>query len=158
MRYDCRVLAAIVASTLITLTACDSTGPGEGPPVTSHLECGEPGATEECTLPLEAQSRFEVKLISTSCQASGNKIRLVAPTTSTLTTDACSETIGRVWNFLGPYAAGTQIDFQIESHLLATPPAFRAAGAYPQWTLTFEDGGDSDFNDIVLQVTAIPVP
>ena len=36
--------------------------------------------------------------------------------------------------------------------------AVRATGTYPVWTLTFEDGGDSDFNDIILRVTATPVP
>jgi hypothetical protein len=31
-----------------------------------------------------------------------------------------------------------------------------AAGTFPNWTLDFEDGGDTGFNDMVLQVTATP--
>jgi hypothetical protein len=29
-------------------------------------------------------------------------------------------------------------------------------GAYPVWTLTYEDGYDSDFNDMQLTLTALP--
>jgi hypothetical protein len=31
-------------------------------------------------------------------------------------------------------------------------------GAYPDWDINFEDGGDNDFNDVVLKVHAIAVP
>jgi hypothetical protein len=32
----------------------------------------------------------------------------------------------------------------------------QVAGEYPEWTLTYEDGADSDFNDMVLTLTALP--
>jgi hypothetical protein len=41
-------------------------------------------------------------------------------------------------------------------------PALRVTGAYPVWTLEFDDGEDAtppepDFNDLVLTITADPV-
>jgi hypothetical protein len=33
----------------------------------------------------------------------------------------------------------------------------RVTGDYQQgWTLTYEDGGDTDFNDLVMTLTALP--
>jgi len=40
--------------------------------------------------------------------------------------------------------------------LLANPPRLRVDGAYPVWTLTYEDGADNDFNDMNLTLTALP--
>ena len=99
-----------------------------------------------------------VTLVSVSCGARNNEIHVIAPETERLTSDACYEQVGKVWEFEGPYAAGTALNFRIDSFEQQNPPAFVSSGAYPEWTLTFEDGGDSDFNDIVLRVTAIPVP
>lgn len=157
MRYTSRVATAMMVAALIGLGACDENEPS-GPPIDSELECGDPGAPEACTLPLEAQASFQVVLTSTSCAAAGNTVTLTSPLEDELTDDACHETAGKTWNFAGPFAAGTVLNFTIQSFELAGPPSFRASGAYPNWTLTFEDGGDSDFNDIVLQVTATPVP
>ena len=42
------------------------------------------------------------------------------------------------------------------SDQFANPPGLRVTGAYPSWTVSFEDGYDTDFNDIVLTVTATP--
>jgi hypothetical protein len=29
-------------------------------------------------------------------------------------------------------------------------------GAYPEWTLSYEDGMDTDFNDLSITITAMP--
>lgn len=154
MRNVRGVRAVIALALLLGIGACkDSNEPG-GDPIDTPLQC----EVEPCSLPLEEQARFEVTLISHSCGAHDNEIHVTAPESERLTDDACYEAVGRVWEFDGPYAAGTALNFRIDSFEQANPPAFVATGAYPEWTLTFEDGGDSDFNDIVLRVRAIPVP
>ena len=41
-------------------------------------------------------------------------------------------------------------------------PALHVSGAYPTWTLSFDDGvggpSEPDFDDLVMTVTAHPVP
>ena len=50
--------------------------------------------------------------------------------------------------------------FQIRFDPDRIAPALRVTGAYPQWTLEFDDGedptgpGEPDFNDIIMTVTA----
>lgn len=159
MRYDRRVAAAVLTMTLTAAVACNETGPEQGPPVDAELQCGDPGAPPtSCTLPLPEKSKFVVRLVSTSCEARGNKIILTSPEVDELTGDACDESPGKTWTFNGPYPAGTELNFRIESFQQPSPPRFLASGAYPNWSLTFEDGFDTDFNDIVLQVTATAVP
>jgi hypothetical protein len=158
MRLASRMTALMVVAGVMGVAACNENEPS-GPPVEAPLECGAPGApAEACELPLEEQASFRIELVSTSCTADGNKVILVAPVLEELTDNACDEDAGESWNFPGPYAAGTALNFKIESFELASPPSLRATGTYPVWTLTFEDGGDSDFNDIILRVTATPVP
>ena len=155
MRHERGVRAAFAVALLLAAGACkDNNGPDGGDPIDTPLEC----ETEPCTLPLEERARFEVTLVSHSCAARDNEIHVTAPVQQRLTDDACYETEGRVWRFDGPFEAGTGLSFRIDSFEQINPPAFVSTGAYPEWTLTFEDGGDSDFNDIVLLVKAIPVP
>ena len=158
MRHHGRVAVAILGIALSGMLACDGTGP-EGPPVDSELQCGDPGSPPvECTLPLEQRSRFTITLVSTSCLAPGNTILLISPESDELTDDACYEGAGKTWEYNDAYEAATQLDFRIVSAQAPNPPRFLASGSYPNWTLTFEDGYDTDFDDIVLQVTATPVP
>ncbi len=158
MRFASRVAALLMVAGVTGVVACSENEPS-GPPVEAPLECGAPGApAEACELPLEEEAGFRIELVSTSCTADGNKVILIAPVMDELTDNACDEDAGETWNFPGPYPAGTQLNFRIESFELADPPSLRGTGAYPVRTLTFEDGGDSDFNDIILRVTATPVP
>lgn len=155
-----RAAAAFVVATL-TLAACGSgadspTGPTPGPPVTSSLTCAQPDGTfSQCDLTLAQAGGFTVTLVSTSCNAHGNTLTITKPSNETLTTDGCYQT-GKTWTYAGPYPAGTLISFQITSAQLPNPAALRASGTFPNWTLDFEDGGDTDFNDMVLQVSATP--
>lgn len=143
---------------LVLPAACKDDGDDlSGPPVTTPLECGQVGAAD-CGLPLEAQASFTLTITSIDCEARDNKIRVTAPIADELTDDACYEDVGKAWTFAGPFAPGTELNFEIESRQLRNAASLRATGAYPSWTLTFEDGGDQDFNDIVMQVTATPVP
>jgi hypothetical protein len=153
-----RFAAALSLVCLVLPAACKDDGDDlSGPPVTTPLECGQPGATD-CGLPLTSQSSFTVTITSIDCEARDNKIRVTAPVSDELTDDACYEDVGKAWTFPGPFAAGSQLNFEIESRQLRNAASLRASGTYPTWTLTFEDGGDQDFNDIVLQVTATATP
>ena len=131
------------------------TGGNSGPPVTSQLTCMQPnGTSSQCDLTLSAAGGFTITLVSTSCDARGNTLSLLQPQTATLLTDGCYSPSGQTWSYPGPYPAGTAISLQIVSPQLQRSPSLQATGSYPNWTINFEDGGDADLNDLVLQVTA----
>jgi len=129
-------------------------------PVFTTLSCVDgsaPGGFVACTLKLEAEAGFKVVLNSSSCEAHGNIFRVTAPVVGTLTNDGCYATPGSQLIFGGPFPAGTEINAAVIAPLLANPPQLRVAGDYAHgWTLTYEDGGDTDFNDMVMTLTALP--
>lgn len=159
-----RVLATVAVLSLSGLGACKDAGEITGPPagapiVSTPLQCGTPGGPlTPCTLPLIEKARFEVTLVSSSCAARGNKIRLVLPQDQLLSSDACYEPVGTVWRFDGPFQPGSKVDFAVEAAPLPSPAELRVTGAYPQWTVIFEDGGDADYDDVIIEVKATPVP
>lgn len=62
------------------------------------------------------------------------------------------------WTLVGPFSAGSGIVLDFETGVEGATGAMQITGSFPQWTATFEDGFDSDFNDFVLQVTAFLPP
>ena len=155
MRVQPLLLPILALSFGFTLAACS--GAADPPRVTSQLECDTGGGQiSECVLTLPAPAAFRITLTSRSCDALNNEIRLVTPTAEVLTTDACREAVGTVWDYPTIYPTGTEINIEVDSDQFANPPGLRVAGAYPTWTVSFEDGFDTDFNDIVLTVEAIP--
>ena len=129
-------------------------------PLVTLLTCenaANPGEFVKCTIDLtEAVSGFEVVLESSSCTAHGNIFRITSPVQGTLTSDGCYEQDGKTLPFPGPFAAGTKIGAEVEAPLLQNAPQLRFTGEYPVWTLTFEDGEDADFNDLVMTLRALP--
>jgi PKD repeat protein len=128
-------------------------------PVVTQLSCVDgsaPGGFVACTLKLEQEAGFKVVLNSSSCQAHGNVFRTTIPISGTLTDDGCYEQAGKQLTFIGPFVAGTEISAEVVAPLLANPPRLRVDGAYPVWTLTYEDGADADFDDMNLTLTALP--
>jgi PKD domain len=128
-------------------------------PIVTSLSCVDgtaPGGFVACTLKLEQAAGFKVVLNSTSCEAHGNIFRTTAPVAATLTDDGCYERSGKELVFDEPFAAGTEIGAEVVAPRLANPPRLRVDGAYPVWTLTYEDGADEDFNDLNLTLTALP--
>ena len=128
-------------------------------PVVSSLSCvnpSAPGGFIACTLKLEQEASFKVVLNSSSCEAHGNIFRITSPVGRTLTEDGCYERSGKELVVSGPFAAGTEIGAEVVAPLLAHPPHLVVDGAYPVWTLTYEDGADADFNDLQLTLTALP--
>jgi PKD repeat protein len=129
------------------------------PPAVTTLSCVDgnaPGGFVACTLRLEAEAGFEVVLNSSSCDAHGNTFRVTTPEQVTLTTDGCYDQAGKKITVAGPFAAGTEINAEVVAPLLQNPPRLKVEGAYPSWHLTYEDGGDADFNDLDLTLTALP--
>jgi hypothetical protein len=128
-------------------------------PIVTSLSCVDgsaPGGFVACTLKLEQEAGFKVVLNSSSCEAHGNIFRTTVPISGTLTEDGCYEQSGKQLVFAGPFAAGTEIGAEVVAPLLANPPRLQVSGEYPVWTLTYEDGGDADFNDLQLTLTALP--
>jgi hypothetical protein len=128
-------------------------------PIVTSLSCVDgsaPGGFVACTLTLEQEAGFKVVLNSSSCQAHGNIFRTTIPIGGTLTDDGCYERAGKQLVFAGPFAAGTEIGAEVVAPLLANPPRLQVSGEYPVWNLTYEDGGDADFNDLQLTLTALP--
>jgi hypothetical protein len=128
-------------------------------PAVTTLSCANPdeqGGFIACTLKLEAEAGFKVVLNSSSCDAHGNVFRVIAPLEATLTNDGCYEQAGKTINLTGPFAAGTEINAEVVGPMLQNPPSLTVEGEYPTWHLTYEDGFDSDFNDLDLTLTALP--
>ena len=147
-------LLAIVAAS----GACHNSNESH-PAVISELSCLQPnGDLIACELSLPQPTGFNVVLTTSSCAAVGNTLRLIKPVDSTLTTDGCQEPGGKTWEFPGPFTAGTKVAMEVVSAGRANPPALRVTGAYPDWLVEFEDGGDADFNDLILHVTATAAP
>ena len=152
----------------VTLTVTDNDGATNSitkqvtatDPVVTTLTCVDgnaPGGFVSCKLRLEAPAGYKVVLNSHACTAHGNVFRIVEPVVDTLTNDGCYETqTGKEILRAGPYPAGTEIAAEVIAPLLASPPQLRVSGSYPEWTLTYEDGADQDFDDMVLTVTALP--
>jgi hypothetical protein len=156
MRLVRSILAGLVVG--LVFLACSGNGATEPEPrVIATLQCVGPNQQLfQCNLQLSSTGGFEVELVSTACEAHGNTLRLLQPTVQTLTNDGCYEQPGRTWTFAGPFPPGTAVAMEVESAKLEHPPVLRVTGAYPQWTIEFEDGFDDDFNDLILAVRATP--
>jgi PKD repeat protein len=128
-------------------------------PVVTSLVCADgtaPGGFVACTLTLQDEAGFKVVLNDSSCEAHGNLFRITAPITGTLTTDGCYEQNGKQLVFAAAFPAGTEISAEMVAPLLDNPPQLRVTGSYPEWVLTYEDGVDQDFDDMVMTLTALP--
>jgi PKD repeat protein len=130
------------------------------PPAVTSLRCVDgtaPGGFVACTLRLEEEAGFKVTLTSRSCEAHGNLFRITAPVEGTLTSDGCYDQAEKELVFADPFPAGTEISAEVVAPVLDNPPQLIVSGSYPEWVLTYEDGMDQDFNDMVLTLTALPV-
>jgi PKD repeat protein len=135
------------------------------PPAQTVCDNGS-GTFVECGLTLTNAATVRVTITSLDCTADGNTLIITAPDPDeTVFTDGCSQTAGDFFdlNNGAAYAAGTELRAQMISgsddpNRIA--PQLHVTGAYPQWTLEFDDGedptgpGEPDFNDIVMTVTA----
>jgi PKD repeat protein len=121
----------------------------------------------DCTLTLEDDAIVTVTLESRECTAENNTFRITQPIEEVLITNGCYEPeVGTSWQLNGgsAFEAGTELNAEVISGSLKqeVAPALRVTGAYPEWTLEFDDGEDAtppepDFNDLVITITAVPV-
>jgi PKD domain-containing protein len=125
----------------------------------TSLSCVDPdeqGGFIACTLKLQAEASITVKLNSSSCEAHGNSFRVIAPSeTAILTTDGCYEQVGKTITLGGVFGAGSEINAEVVAPLLKNPPRLIVGGEYPVWHLTYEDGADTDFDDLDITLTAV---
>ena len=157
MRVSRLILA--VGALLVGVSACkNSTGPKEGETTISTLSCSGSGGTTACTIPLTGASNFEIELISSSCEARGNILKLVAPAEEVLTEDACYVPAGTKWKRAGPFSASASLNMSVTSKFFQDPPSLRVTpNSAQEWTIVFEDGYDKDFNDVIMKVrTNVP--
>jgi PKD repeat protein len=164
----------------VTLTVTDNAGGTNA--VTQAVTVGAPaaqdctasGGTVVCTLNITSKSTISVTMTDHSCQLTGNNITVEQPRTQTLFFNSCNQTLGT--NKVITDATGAPAKFDAGTQLRITfvqgrpgpndPPVGFPAGklsnSFPNWTLTFEDGGnprgtgEPDFNDVVLAVQATP--
>lgn len=139
-------------------------------------DCTTTGRTVACTLTPSARVTVKIRIVSTACELSGNKIEVTAPRQQTAFFNLCNRTAGEEYTITDAagaplvIAAGTPIALKFTG---GTPgPADPAAGdagiqidgGYPNWTLNIDDGGaagtggEPDFDDVVLQVQATLAP
>ena len=123
-----------------------------------------------CTLGIEEQATVVVTLVGHDCQAHGNTFVITQPSEEILFTDGCFAPVAPdpgssfTLNSGNAYGAGTQLAAEVRSGLPgAQNPQLRVTGTFTDgWTLEFDDGfvgeGEPDFNDLVITVTATPVP
>ena len=135
------------------------------------LQCADaanPGQFVSCDLVIDANATVTVTLQSSSCTARNSTFLITAPVAETLFTDGCyAPPAGTSFNLNGGgvFTAGTHLKAEVISGSVKQQiaPALHVTGAYPTWTLSFDDGEDAtppepDFNDLIITVTATPVP
>lgn len=171
-QYDTAVRTLYTARLTVTddagLTSTKTTEFTVSPAATLQCESA-PGTGEfaSCSLELLDDATVTVTLESRSCDAHGNTFQITQPLAATLFTDGCyNPDVGESFNLNGgaAFEAGTHLEAEVISGAVnqITAPSLHVTGAYPTWTLSFDDGvggpGEPDFNDLVLTVTANPVP
>ena len=158
----------------VTLTVTDNEGATdvETQTVTVSPAAGLECAGVDCTLDLPSASIVTITVSAADCEFTGNAFAITQPIQETVFTDGCSLTPGTEFTLNGgtAFGAGTSLEAQFTQGA-GTPtdpekgsPATRVTGAFPDWTIEFDDGGaptapgEPDFNDIVLTVHAEAAP
>lgn len=120
----------------------------------------------DCTLPVPAGATVLVTLVSSSCEAHGDKFVITEPAVDTLFTDGCFAPVDPAPGSSFPLNNGqayTQ-DTNLAAEVLTgvsgtTTPQLRVTGDFTNgWTLQFDDGfvgpNEPDFNDLIIKVKA----
>lgn len=139
-------------------------------------DCTTAGRTASCTLTPSARVTVKIRIVSTACELSGNKIEVTAPRQQTAFFNLCNRDAGEEYTITDAagapmvIAAGTPITLKFTGGTpgVGDPAAGDAGiqvdGTYPNWTLNIDDGGaagtpgEPDFDDVVLAVQATLAP
>jgi PKD repeat protein len=120
----------------------------------------------DCTLPVPAGSTVTVTLVSSSCQAHGNKFVITQPAVDTLFKDGCYAPVAPAagstfdLNNGAAYTVDTDLAAEVLTGVAGTTSSqLRVTGDFANgWKLEFDDGfvgpGEPDFNDLVIMVKA----
>ena len=157
----------------VTLTVTDGTGgtdvETQTVQVTQDLVC----TGGDCTIVLTSKSTVTITVAAADCEFIGNAFAITEPIQEPVFTNGCPLADGTSFNINGggAFDAGTNLQAQFTQGTKPRPadpdpgPAStRVSGAFPDWTIEFDDGGNAgavgepDFNDIVLTVHATVVP
>lgn len=147
----------------VVLAACGggdkTTGLKNGDPTTTALSCAGSGGKTACTIPIAGKTSFTITVESTGCEARGNILRVISPVDSTLSSDACFLTAGQHWDFTAPggsFAGAAALNLNVTAKYFGNPPQLQLTTleANKRWRVIFEDGYDTDFNDVILVITA----
>ncbi len=124
----------------------------------ARLRCQQPGSDQyvACDLILQERAGLEIVLQSRACMAQGNTVRITSPVRQVLTEDGCTVPAGTMWTINGVFDAGTRVAMEVEAPRLQFPADMRVQGAWPEWTLYYEDGADDDYDDLIMLVRALP--
>ena len=157
-RFSLALLSTVALLSVASACKKDPTSPGI--PTTTTFTCADSasGANVACTLDLHSAPGFTVTLDSVSCRTHGNTITITSPIDSLLLADGCYAAVPTSWVFPGPFPPSTQVAMSVSSNRHGTPPQLRVSGSYPIWQAHFEDGGDSDFNDLNMTIRADSIP
>ena len=168
--YNVKLDVTDVAGGTATVTKAVTVSPA------ASQDCTTTGRTASCTLTPSARVTVKIRIVSTACELSGNKIEVTAPRQQTAFFNLCNRTAGEEYTVTDAagaplvLAAGTPISLRFTGGAPgAGDPAAGDAGIqidgnYPNWTLNIDDGGaagtggEPDFDDVVLAVQATLAP
>lgn len=121
---------------------------------------------------------FQIELVDRECAAASNEVSVVSPDSSVLSEWMCQEGAPglpgqtcwppgggctptadpadtmSVWSFTAGYDSGEGVVLDFETGVGGATGEMEVEGSFPEWTVRFEDGFDSDFNDFELEITA----
>jgi PKD repeat protein len=169
------------ATFTVTLTVTDDDGATDvetqtvsvTPAPPTSLVCTTAGVNVDCVLDITARASIQLTLSAIDCELNSQRITLPTLTKQPFG-NVCSRSAGEVYTITGP--TGAPMVFEAGAQLLVRftqgtidvgdppvgPPAGRMEGTHPNWTLSFDDGGnptapgEPDFTDVVLTVQATP--
>jgi hypothetical protein len=167
----------------VTLTVTDDQGATDvetqtvpvSPPPHVPEGCTTTGNRIDCAFDITVQSHVRLTLLGVSCDLSGQRVVIPSPIGDQSFLGVCNRTVGEFYKIYGgPHDSA--IVFEVGSQarirfVQGTPdagepavaaPAAQVTGAFPSWTINFEDGanpggaGEPDFTDVVIGVEAVP--
>ncbi len=157
----------------VTLTVTDDDGATDVETQTVRVSLDLVCTGGDCTILLSQKSTVTITVDAVACQFIGNSFAITQPIQEQVFADGCTLTNGASFTINGGAAfnAGTSLQAQFTQGTKPRPsdpdpgPAStRVSGAFPEWTIEFDDGGnvgapgEPDYNDIVLTVHATVVP
>lgn len=150
-----RVLFVVAALLVLACGGDNAVGPKPGDTTTTELTCAASGGSTSCTIPIAGKSSFSITVESIGCEARGNVLRVVSPSARELSGDACYLSAGSRYDFPGPFPAAAALNMSVTAKYFSFPPSLQVTTVQEgsKWRIVFEDGYDSDFNDVVLLVT-----